>query len=178
MRMKSAVVFVALVGLVTLFHVPATAQGVNFSGTWTLDGDASELPQMPGGRGGRGGGGGRGPGGPGGAASVTITQSDGTLTMSQAGRGGQSRTVTYQLDGSESSNAGPRGDLTTTSSWDGTTLVTTGSQEMSTQFGEFTIALVEHRSLSDDGQTMTVKTTRTTPRGDIAATLVYRKPTG
>ena len=47
--------------------------------------------------------------------------------------------------------------------------------EMSTPRGGFSMKIVERRNLSDDGQTLTVESTRITPRGDTAATLVYRK---
>ena len=176
MKISDWTVLIAIVGSLGFFNLPLLAQDTNFSGAWALDVEASELPQPSSGRGGGGrrGSGGRGPGA--GPTSLTITQTDRTLTMSQTGRDGQSRTVTYQLDASESTNPGPRGgNLTTLSSWKGRTLVTEGSQEISTQRGNFTFELVEHRSLSNDGQTMTVQTTRSTPRGDRSVSLVYRK---
>ena len=64
------------------------------------------------------------------------------------------------------------------SSWDGAALVTHGSQTMSTPRGEFVLEMHERRTLSRDGQTMTVASTRTTPRGKIATTLVYRRSDG
>ena len=57
----------------------------------------------------------------------------------------------------------------------GTILVTEGIIEMSTSRGEFSVELFESLSLSDDGRTLTVDSTRITPRDHIAATLVYRK---
>ena len=68
--------------------------------------------------------------------------------------------------------------MTTMSSWDGAALVTAGSQTVSTPRGELTLETQERRTLSSDGQTMTVASIRTTPRGDIAITLVYRKSDG
>ena len=155
-----------------------TPQDTDFSGTWTLDRDASDLPQGRFGDGG-GGSGRRGPGGGmrmGAAAIVVITQSDGELAIEQQGERG-SRTITYRLDGNETTNAGPRGDMTTASRWDGAALVTTGSQQFSTPRGDFTMEITQRRMLSDDSQTMTVEATRTTPRGDITMTLVYDKST-
>ena len=185
---KHVLTSVAILSLITFTGGQVEAQNADFSGTWTLDRDASEFPQGPGGggRGGFGGGGGRrggggggargGPGG-GGPASVTIVQTDGELVINQDQvAGGESQTVTYRLDGSESENTGPRGGMATTmSSWEGATLVTTGSQTLSTPRGEFTLETEDRRTLSDAGQTMTVASTRTTPRGDIAFTLVYRR---
>ena len=90
--------------------------------------------------------------------------------------GGQSQKLTYRLDGSTSQNAGPRGGETSTiSSWDDAALVTEGSQTVSTPRGEVVIEIQERRALSNNGQTMTVSSTRTTPRGEVKTTLVYRK---
>lgn len=150
---------------------PVLAQGTDFSGTWHLDRDASEFPRFGGGgrRGGRGGGGGGGA-----AATVVITQSADLLTMEQQAEQG-SRTVTYRLDGSESTNSAARGEMVSTSRWDGATLVTEGTMSLSTPRGDFSLDIVERRSLSDDGQTLTVESTRSAPFGDIDMTLVYRR---
>ena len=179
---KHVLTSVAILSLVTFTGGQVQAQNADFSGTWTLDRDASEFPQGPGGGGGRRGGGGGGGGarggvGGGGPASITIVQTDGEIVIDRdQAAGGESQTVTYRLDGSESENAGPRGGMaTTTSSWEGATLVTTGSQTLSTPRGEFTLETEDRRTLSDAGQTMTVASTRTTPRGDIAFMLVYRR---
>lgn len=186
-------------GLVVALTFGAASTGVaqppDFSGTWNLDRDASEFPQpgaFPGRGGGRGGfgggrggfggggGGGRGFAGPGGgglggaAESLVITQTGETLTIDQWSSRG-ARTLHYRLDGQPSTNPGPRGEVTTTSRWDGALIVTEGSQEVSTPRGDFSIDLVERRSLSADGRTMTVASTRTLPFGDIAITLVYRR---
>lgn len=186
--MKYALVFVAALALVGAFGASIEAQGTDFSGTWKLDMDASQLPQGGFGRGGGGGrgggqpGGGRGPGpggfggGAGGTPTVVVSQTPDVLMMEQQG-GQQSRTLTYRLDGAESTNATPRGDSTTTSRWDGSALVTAGSQTLETPRGAFTMDMTERRALSADGQAMTVESTRTTPRGDLTTTLVYRKAT-
>ncbi len=164
---------------------PVAAQGTDFGGTWHLDRDASEFPEFGGRRGGGGGGGfgGRGGrrGGPGGvrggATTLVITQTADLLTIEQQSERGTTRTLSYHLDGSESSNEGPRGDLTSTSAWDGSALVTEGNQQLSTPRGDFSIDIVERRTLSDDGQTMTIESTRAMPFGDMAMTLVYTKST-
>jgi len=181
--MRSTLACIGVLAVILPTGGPLEAQDADFSGTWNLDRDASEFPQEPasGGRGGRGrgGGGGRNGGfGGGGPATITIAQAGGQFAMTREA-GGQSQTVTYRLDGSASENSGPRGGMTTTmSSWDGAALVTQGSRTMSTLRGAFTLETQERRTLSDDGQTMTVASTRTTPRGEIATTLVYRKSTG
>ena len=176
--MKAFIVTLAAITLALPLDATAEAQTADFSGTWTLDAGASQHPEGGGGGGsGRGGGGGRGrmPGG-GAAATVVITQDGDRLVMEQTG-GGQSQTLTYRLDGGESTNASGRGELISTTRWDGATLVTEGIQEISTPRGDIMIELVERRTLAGDGGTMTVESTRTTPRGDITMTLVYRKST-
>ena len=182
MKQSTLVLAVALCALVAM---PAGAQTPDFSGTWRLDRDASDMPERGAGpRGGRGGGpGGRagrrgGPGGPGGfggpAATLVITQSADLLAIEQQTPRGN-RSVSYRLDGGESTSAGPRGDLVTTSSWDGATLLTVGTMEISTPRGDFSMDIIEQRSLSADGRTLTLQSVRMLPFGEVASTLVYRK---
>ena len=169
--------------LAALIAAPAQAQGPDFSGTWQLDRDASEIPELGGGRrGGRGGGPGRGGagrrGGAGGfggaAATLVIAQSSDLLTIEQQTPRG-SRSVSYRLEGGESTSSGPRGDLVTTSSWDGATLLTAGTMEISTPRGDFSMDIVEQRSLSADGRTLTVESMRMLPFGEVSSKLVYRR---
>lgn len=175
-RLRIAFVPLALLAAAAL-AAPAAAQEADFSGTWRLDADASELPDFGGGRrfGGGGrprGGGGQGPGG--GAATLVIVQTPAMLIVEQRTDRG-SRAATYRLDGGESSNPGPRGEQTSRSRWDGAALVTEGTQAVSTPRGDFSLEFTERRTLSADGGTMTVETTRSTPRGDLDTTLVYRR---
>ena len=67
------------------------------------------------------------------------------------------------------------GTLTVSASWDGAVLVTEGTQSIETGRGNFSFDITEQRTLSSDGQTLTLETTRVTPRGDQAFRLVYRK---
>ena len=179
--LKHTLVLIAVLSLTVVTRTTLHAQTTDFSGTWTLDQEASQFPQPPGGGGGRdgggGGGGGRrggGRGGLGAGATIVITQTETVLSMEQQA-GGQSRTVVYRLDGSESTSVAGRGEMTTTSRWDGAALVTEGTNVVSTPRGELTLDIHERRTLSPDGQTMTVESTRTTPRGELNATVVYRK---
>ncbi len=180
-RLRLAFVLLAMAALAA----PVGAQGTDFSGTWSLDADASELPDFGGGgRGfGGGGGGGRRQGGGGrrgalglggGARTLVIVQTAAMMIVEQQSDRG-SRAVTYRLDGEESTNSGPRGEQTTRSRWDGAALVTEGTQAVSTPRGDFSLEFTERRTLSADGQTLTVEATRSTPRGDIDTTLVYRR---
>ncbi len=158
--MPAAALFLAA-SVVSIF-----AQTPDFSGTWKLDTDRSEITA---GRGGRRGG--RGGGTP---NAMVITQTATELTIEQSA-GNQSRTLTYTLEGESSIPAGRGGSMTITSHWDGATLVSEGSQELSFGGGGITIEVREVRSLSEDGQTLTVEVTRTTPRGANTNTLVYTK---
>ncbi len=180
-RLRMAFVPLAVLAMAAL-AAPAAAQGTDFSGAWRLDADASELPDFGGGGrrfggGGRrlgGGGGGRGLGPAGGARTLVIVQTPAMLIVEQQSDRG-SRAVTYRLDGEESINSGPRGEQTTRSRWDGAALVTEGTQSVSTPRGDFSLEFTEWRTLSADGRTMTVETSRSTPRGDVETTLVYRR---
>ena len=177
-RLRIAFVPLALLAMAAL-AAPAAAQGTDFSGTWRLDADASELPDFGGGGrgfGGRGAGrqGGGGGGFAGGARTLVIVQTPAMMIVEQQTARG-SRAATYRLDGEESTNSGPRGEQTARSRWDGAALVTEGTQSVSTPRGDFSLEFTEWRTLSADGGTMTVESVRSTPRGDIETTLVYRR---
>ena len=76
----------------------AFAQKPDFSGTWTLDAEASGAPA-----GGGGGGGGRGGGGGLGNGPATVKQTADALTIERT-MGDNKVTSTYKLDGTESKN--------------------------------------------------------------------------
>ena len=128
----------------------------DFSGTWTLNAEKSDPPPARGGGagGGRGGGMGAGMGGP-----VTIKQTASTLTIESTGRGGQSMSATYNLDGSESTNQmmgrGGPSEAKSKAHWDGSKLVIETTRDM----GGSPVTSTETRSLSADGKEMTVETT-------------------
>lgn len=169
----------------------------NFSGTWTLDPERSEM-----GRGGRGPGSGRFGGGKGAGRSreggrqrgggpgrrgmgrmgrggmrapLTIDHKEGMLVIRQTlnfGGEEQVRTSRFTTDGKESTNPGFGGMSTPSRThWEGDRLVTESTME--TPMGSMTVK--EVRSLSDDGKTMTVvRTTMGGPR-ERTQTLVYVK---
>lgn len=146
------------------------AAPVDMSGTWILDPSRSELPRA--------------------AASATppdaadaagqpltlvLVQNAEALTITREGRRGTS-TVVLAFDGREMDTTGPRGgSLTMRSSWQGTTLVSEGRQEMETPKGRVSVDIREERSLSADGQTLTVKSITRGPRGETSRTMVFRK---
>jgi hypothetical protein len=142
----------------------ATAQDhPDFSGTWTINLIKSDAPP---GRGGQQMDMSK--------LTLTITQTAEALAIVQSGMGPE-RTSTYYLDGRESTNAAMRGEMKSTSTWDGDKLVTEGSSTMQTPNGERTITISEVRSLSKDGKTMTISTTTDSPMGKRTQKRVFDK---
>ena len=109
---RTGIIVAAVLAVTTM----AYAQKPDFSGTWTLEADAS------GGGGGGGRGGGLGQGG-------TIKQTADTLTVERTF--GDNKVVsTYKLDGTESKNTmmgrgGQQMESVSTAKWDGSKLIIT-----------------------------------------------------
>ncbi|MGE0442077.1 MAG: hypothetical protein AB7L66_10370 [Gemmatimonadales bacterium] len=166
----------AALTVLSLVAVPLAAQKPDFSGTWKLNTELSDPMGGPGGGGGGGGGGGRGMGGGGGRASeLSITQTAAKLVIEMK-IGENTRTTTYNLDGSESRNPGMRGAETVSKAmWDGNSLMVMSETNMSTPNGDMKISSHEVRSLSADGKQMTIVTTSTTPQGERTRKQVYDK---
>jgi hypothetical protein len=146
---------------------PAAAQGkTDFSGTWKIN---TEKSDPMGGMGGGGGGGG-------GMANAvtTITQTATQLTI-ETKFGDQTRTATYFLDGKESTNQGRMGETKSKAHWDGASLVIESIGSMNGPNGAMTMSSKEVRTLSEDGKTMTVVTTRSGPNGEVTSKRVYDK---
>jgi len=153
----------------------AWAQKADFSGTWTLDADASGAAGAPAGGGGApaagGGGGGRG-GGRGGALGTgpaTIKQAANALTIERT-MGDNKVVTTYKLDGSESKNTmtgrgGNTMESTSVAKWDGQKLVINTKQAM----GDQTVDTTETWTVA--GNVLTVEST--SARGTTKR--VYRK---
>ena len=95
----------------------------DFSGTWTLDPEASGMQA--------GAGGGRQGGGRGMMGPMTVKVSGNTMTVERAGMGGNTMTTTYKLDGTEAVNKQTMGrgenarevETKSTAKWDGAKLV-------------------------------------------------------
>jgi hypothetical protein len=128
---RVGVIAAAILAVATL----AWAQKTDFSGTWTLDPEASgaaaggAAPGAGGGGGGRGGGlgGGLGTGG-------TVKQTATDLTVERT-MGENKVTSTYKLDGTESKNSmmgrgGAAVESVSTAKWDGPALVITTKMDM------------------------------------------------
>jgi hypothetical protein len=158
--MKRVLLFALATAVVLPFHARAQAKP-DFSGTWTLDTAKSDpAPQ------GRGGGGG--------AASVTIKQTGAELAVTSEGRQGP-QTMTYKLDGSESTNQvmgrGGAQSVKSTAKWDGSSLVI----ETTRDFNGMSITTKEVRRLDNGGKEMHVESTTQTPNGEQKRRVVYTK---
>jgi hypothetical protein len=111
----------------------------DFSGTWTLDAEASGMAAPP--AGGGGGGGGRGGGGALGNGG-TIKQTADALTIERT-MGESKVVITYKLDGTESKNTmmgrgGTPVESVSTAKFDGPKLTIVSKQDMGGQMVEST----------------------------------------
>ena len=160
------------IALLLSMAVPAAIRAQDkpdFSGSWTLNNEKSDPAPQVGPAGGRPGGGMFRP------TSLFINQLGSTMSI-ELKTADQSRTISYYLDGRESHNAGMRGqDIVTKSRWEGSSLITEGENTVTSQMGEMKIKSKEIRMLSDDGKTLTVISTFTSPRGEVTRKLVYDK---
>jgi len=186
--MKRAII--AVVALAAFVALPAAgwAQAKpDFSGSWTMDAAKSDPAPARGGGGAPGGGGGAAAGGGGAAAGggargggggrggggipmqMTIKQTPATLTIeSMAGQGG-TQTLTYKLDGTESTNTMGQGEAKSKATWDGAKLTITTTQD----FNGNSIQTKDVYSM--DGANLVRQNTRTTPNGDVTRKVVYTK---
>jgi hypothetical protein len=160
--MKRTATIVTAVALA--LAVGLAAQGkTNFSGTWKRDASKSDAPM------GRGG-------AMMGDVTLTIAQTATELTVDRQ-MGQMSQKAVYKLDGTESTNPGGRGgEVKSKAAWDGAKLVIDSTQTMSMGGNEMTITSKDTWELAADG-TLTVTTTRTTPRGEQTMKTVYTKVT-
>lgn len=150
-----------LASLLALSIVSTVAFGAtDFSGTWVLDPAKSELPLTAS------------------AAkalnrtvTITIKQTATTLTIERK-TDNRSEAAAYKLDGSPSINKTPSGgEVKSTSTWAGATLVTKSSMVSEGT----TVQSTDVRSLADGGKTMILEVTRQTPRGETKQKLVYNR---
>jgi hypothetical protein len=88
---------------------------------------------------------------------------------------GQTIAQRFTLDGSENTNpaSNGRGEFVSTSTLKNGKLINSGSQTSDAQ--DYKTAVTEEYSVSKDGKTLTIKTTRTTSRGQMSSKLVFNK---
>lgn len=134
----------------------------NFSGTWRLDAEASDVTSPD------------GLAGLGGAApeNLYITQArNGALILSSRVNGAQPRNY---IIGGENPLPAPGGEaarMTMSSRWEGSNLVNEGSGEV----GGSSLVVREVMSLSPDGRTLELEVTTTLAGAGSTNTLIYRK---
>ncbi len=171
---------------VCLFSIAALAQDkkVDYSGTWTLDVSKSKLDERARIE----------------SQTLTVTQTDKDIKIATAtkrlpppadvpqgggrpggggGMGGGDSTMTYALDGKETTieQETPRGKVPVklTGKSDAGKLHLASSRTMNTQMGEMTMTTKETWELSADGKTLTVNRESTSPRGTNSSTMVFAK---
>lgn len=134
-----------LIGLLVLGLAVVALAAVDFSGTWVINKDKSDVPQ---GRGGQ----------PGTVPDITlaIQQSGNNLTIATT-RGERSSEAKYTLDGKESKNpAGRGGESVSMAKVEGDTIVIETTMDMGR--GPMTAKAVY--ALSNGGKVLTITTTR------------------
>jgi hypothetical protein len=164
--MKRARVGIIAAAIFAVASVAFAQAKPDFSGTWTLDPEASGAPA-----GGGGGGGGGRQGGALGNGPSTVKQTADTLTIERT-MGENQVTLTYKLDGTESKNTmmgrgGTPTESVSTAKWDGSKLTIISKQDMGGQMVETT------QNWSLTGNVLTVESTNA--RGTQKR--VYKKTT-
>ena len=161
--MKRTILMLAALAFVA---APVLAQSAktDFSGSWSLNKEKSEIPQ------GGGGGGGRGMGP---AEKLVITQKGNELVVQQG-----EQKYTLMLDGTASEIPGMRGQpMNVKTKWDGPKLVVEGTATFEGQQGKVTVTRKDTWSLEDGGQTLVLDRVSTTPMGERKVKAVYTKAT-
>ncbi len=83
---------------------------------------------------------------------------------------------TFTLDGKETENPVLSGGvIVTRSNWSKGTLITEGTQQISLGDREVDLRIKEEYSLSKDGKTLTIKTTRQSARGKMELKRTFKK---
>ena len=136
----------------------------DFSGTWVLNMEKSNLGAgrpvtVPGGR----------------TVTLVVKQTAAEMSIERQ-TGTQKDTAVYKLDGSECTNKLPGGsEVKSTTTWSGATLATKSKAIINAPTGPITSEISDVRSLSADGQVMTIDATRQTAQGEVKQKLVYDK---
>ena len=166
--MRTVALFTVIILLIGVVAVNAEENKVDFSGTWTLNADKSEL-----------GGGRGGSRGFRGYSKMVVEQIDNKLIVEtfRQNRDGEevSNKNTYTLDGKECKNDSNFGTMVSNANWakDGKTLTIKSTRTFSRGDREMTMESNEKWSLDKD--TLTIETTRSTPRGEMKSKAVYEK---
>lgn len=143
-RIVLAAPFAALALLIPCFAAPANK--TDLSGTWEMDVTRSESPHATDSSG---------------AVTLVIKQTANELSI-ETRRDGQTETIVYKLDGSETEKPAPdNGPYKWRAQWEGGKLVT----ETHRNINRATVTVREARSLDAKGKEMTVDRTLTVQHG-------------
>jgi len=151
----------------------------DFSGTWAHDPQQSAAPAAPAGSASAKpssrptGGVSRFSGGGGATVELRIAQTDSSLTIERVA-GSSTRKFVHTFDGKGNVNVNGRSTLRSTSRWNGSRLVTEGTEVTSLDAGDVTSLLWEVRSIGPTGE-LVVETTRTTEGRETTSRQVYKK---
>ncbi len=112
--------------------------------------------------------------------SLQIIQKDDEVQMTRTfSMSGEDRTINqkFSLDGSENTNpaSNGRGEFVSRSTWKKGKLINSGTQTSGEAGRNSDVSLTEEYSLSKDGKTLTLKTTRTGLRGEMSLRQVFKK---
>jgi hypothetical protein len=148
----------AVLAIAAFAAVAVAADKPDFSGSWKLDADKSNLGPMP----------------PPTSLTRKVDHKEPAVTVDTAQSGPQgdiSTTFKYATDGKETTNSFMGSDLKCTAAWEGKTLVINSKGE----FGGSEVKLVSKWTLSDDGKTLTDASHITMAQGEIDITYVLAK---
>lgn len=147
----------------SLFPSKSFAAKPDFSGTWTLNEEKSEIGEMrfrP-------------------SATLNVKQDKTNLTVSRTrtGRDGQevTRESVYNLDGSETTTEGERRKTVSTAKWseDGKSLVIHSTSSWTREGETFEFTNVETWMLGEKGKSLNIETSSSSSRGEFSYKLVY-----
>lgn len=177
--MKKAT-FLAFVVCLTAFSAFAQSKTTNFSGNWSLDVSKSKLDERARIE----------------SISMTVTQTEKDIKIEtqtkrmpppegsnqgggRGGFGGGDGTMTYMLDGKETTvqqeTAMGAQTVKLTAKIDDGKLKLVSSRTFNTQMGEITMTTKDVWTLSEDGKTLTVKRDSETPRGTNSSEMIFSK---
>ena len=166
MRTLTTILLVSFV-LVSFTLFAAETNKVDFSGEWSLNEDKSDFGESRWRRA---------------PSKVTIAQKENDLTITRvsAGRDGGERVTTekYTLDGKACKNEGFRNQVKeSTVKWaeDSKSLIISSVMIFERDGDEFEITTTETLKISEDGKTLSIDVSSTSPRGDRKVTQVFDK---
>ena len=187
MKNMIRMLYVPMVAVMSIAGAPATAgaQNPDLSGEWILNESESQVPQLPpgGARGGGRGGAGAWTGVT--APEMTITQSGDQITFDRRrteapaglrraqGLTSQPGPQTLQIDGKPHQQDTGRGASTTVAEWKEGKLVVVQNRTISAGGQTVTVTTTTVYALSPDGRKLTLETSIETGRGPMSYQLVY-----